>query len=133
MLSNKIYKCDKCDYFSNQSNNLSRHKVRRHAKIIKDIVNYDTFNRQIKFNFTHNLIQTWDISNVLTMKELKIYIIMELGWKRNVFYFKNSTYNEIDFENCISKYIRNEFGISNNNGNFIGLSFIAYEHDDPNI
>ena len=36
MLSNKIYKCDKCDYFSNQSNNLSRHKVRRHAKITKE-------------------------------------------------------------------------------------------------
>ena len=32
----KTYKCDCCDYISNQSNNLSRHKVRRHAKITKE-------------------------------------------------------------------------------------------------
>ena len=36
--------------------------------------------------------------------------------------------NIIDFQNCINRYILNEYGISNNNGNFIGIC----NCDNPN-
>ena len=41
--------------------------------------------------------------------------------------------NDVDLDTIIKRCIRNTFGISNNNGNFIGLMFRIFEDDDPNI
>ena len=131
----KPFKCDCCAYVSNSNKLLWRHYQSHKQQLNKDIINYVDYNRQLKSICKNLLKQTWDISNVLTIKDLMPDIIYEMGWKRNIFYFKKPSINEIDFVNCISKCIRNEYGISNTNGNFIGLSHFTiddFEDDDPN-
>ena len=134
----KFIKCEHCDKWLTVKFMITKH-YKEHKELVnkgllnKDIVNYAKFNRSVKYLCETALIQTWDISNVITMKELVHHISIEIWNRRNVFYFKNAPCCKIDFENYISKCIRNEFGISNCNGKIIGLSFKIYEHDDPNL
>jgi hypothetical protein len=123
MLSIKTFKCDCCDYVCSKKHILTNHGIRNHKQKLlnRDIINYIRFNREIKKFCEIHLIQTLDISYVVTIKEIIHHIIGFTSIE-----FKKC--NMIDFQNCINRYIRNEYGISNNNGCFIGL----YDCNNPN-
>ena len=63
--------------------------------------------------------QTWDTSNVINIKDLRLRA-------KHDFY----KINDADLNAVIKKCIRNTFGISNNNGNFIGIMFKTSDYDE---
>ena len=118
-------KCDYCKKCMSSNSSLKNHIAVHKKRLNNDIINYviiihDT-NRRFSKEDT-SIIQTWDTSNVINIKDLRSY------FKLNIIY-KNKP-NDVDLDTINKKCIRNTFGISNNNGNFIGLMFKSYDYDE---
>lgn len=128
----KTFKCDCCAYVYNRRNkNVIHRHLETHKQPLniymfqswdirqlnKDIINYVRFNRQIKYCCQYYMFQSCNVYDIITIKELIDLTINNIGGGE----IKFPSINEIDFSNCIGKNIRNEHGISNINGCFVGL------------
>ena len=116
------FKCDYCKLCKSSKSSLKTHIAVHKKRLNKDIINYGKFVDNISWDFKKSILQTWDTSNFIKKKDLYLFMKKQLGYIDKI--------NDTDLNSAINKYIRNTFGISNNNDSFIGITFNISDYDE---
>ena len=118
------FKCGYCKLCKSSKSSLKTHIAVHKKRLNKDIINYGKFIEILNWGVGESILQTWDTKNVI--KKKKIHLLM----KTHLQYMYIDKINDADLNTAINKRIRNTFGISNNNGNFIGIMFKTSDYDE---